>query len=162
MSVFPAATTQRRWFDARSLWVHGDFLRLFAAQGVSQFGSEITFIALPLTAVLVLGAGPAQMGLLSAVEKVPFMLVGLFAGVWVDRLRCRSVLVSADLGRAILLGSIPVAAALGLLRIEHLFIVALVAGILTVFFDVAYQSFLPELIDRRQLADGNGKMEASK
>jgi MFS family permease len=162
MSVFPAAAAQRRRFDSRSLWSQADFLRLFAAQSVSQFGSEITFIALPLTAVLVLGAGPAQMGLLSAVEKVPFMLVGLFAGVWVDRLRCRSVLVTADLGRAILLGSIPIAAALGVLRIEHLFIVALVAGILTVFFDVAYQSFLPELIDRRQLADGNGKMEASK
>src|SRR5690242_11809247 len=134
MSVFPAATTQRRWFDARSLWVHGDFLRLFAAQGVSLFGSEITLIALPLTAVLVLGASPAQMGLLAALEKAPFLLVGLFAGVWVDRLRYRSVLVAADLGRALLLGSIPIAAALGVLSMQQLMVVALLAGVLTVFF----------------------------
>src|SRR4051794_27770239 len=101
MSVFPAAAAQRNWIDSRSLWSHSDFLRLFAAQSVSLFGSEITLIALPLTAVLVLGAGPAQMGLLAAAEKVPFMLVGLFAGVWVDRLRCRSVLVTADICRAV-------------------------------------------------------------
>jgi MFS family permease len=161
MSVFPAVA-QRRGFESRSLWSHGDFVRLFAAQSVSLFGSEITLIALPLTAVLVLGAGPAQMGLLGAVEKVPYMLVGLIAGVWVDRLRCRSVLVAADFGRALLLGSIPVAAALGVLRIEHLFVVAFLAGILTVFFDVAYQSFLPELVERSRLAEGNGKLEANK
>ena len=162
MSVFPAAAAQRGWSNSRSLWAHRDFLRLFAAQSVSLFGSEITLIALPLTAVLVLGASPAQMGLLAAAEKLPYMLVGLFAGVWVDRLRCRSVLVAADVGRALLLGSIPVAAALGVLHMEHLFLVALLAGTLTVFFDVAYQSFLPELVDRSQLADGNGKLEGSK
>src|SRR5689334_24882754 len=120
MSVFPAAGAQRRWLVSNSLWANGDFLRLFAAQSVSLFGSEITLIALPLTAVLLLGASPAQMGLLAAAEKLPFMLVGLFAGVWVDRMRCPSVLVTADLGRAVLLGSIPIAAALGILRIEQL------------------------------------------
>src|SRR5205807_1305589 len=112
MSAFPAAAIQRHRFNSPSLWANSDFLRLFAAQSVSLFGSEITLIALPLTAVLMLGASPAQMGLLAAVEKVPFILVGLFAGVWVDRLRCRSVLVAADFGRAALLGSIPLAAAL--------------------------------------------------
>jgi MFS family permease len=162
MSVFPAAALQRRWIGSRSLWAHGDCLRLFAAQSVSLFGSEISVIALPLTAVLMLGAGPAQMGVLAAAEKVPYVLVGLFAGVWVDRLRCRSVLVAADFGRAVLLGSIPLAAAFGVLHMEHLLLVALLAGILTVFFDVAYQSYLPELVDRSQLADGNGKLEASK
>lgn len=162
MSVFPAAGAQRRWLVSNTLWANGDFLRLFAAQSVSLFGSEITLIALPLTAVLVLGASPAQMGMLAAAEKLPFMLVGLFAGVWVDRLRCRSVLVTADFGRALLLGSIPFAAALGILHIELLFAVALLAGILTVFFDVAYQSFLPELVDRSQLVEGNAKLEASK
>lgn len=162
MSVFPSAAAQWRWVPSRSLWAHRDFMHLFAAQSVSLFGSEITLIALPLTAVLLLGAGPAQMGLLAAAEKLPFLLVGLFAGVWVDRLRRRSVLVAADLGRALLLGSIPMAAVFGVLRIEHLFVVALLAGVLTVFFDVAYQSFLPELVDREHLADGNGKLEASK
>jgi MFS family permease len=162
MSLSPAATLQRRWIDSRSLWLQRDFLRLFAAQSVSLFGSEITLIALPLTAVLLLGASPAQMGLLAAAGKVPFVLFGLFAGVWVDRLRCRSVLVAADFGRALLLGSIPLAAAFGVLRMEHLFVVAFLTGVLTVFFDVAYQSYLPELVDRSQLADGNGKLEASK
>jgi MFS family permease len=144
------------------LWAHGDFLRLFAAQSVSLFGSEITVIALPLTAVLLLGASPAQMGLLAAAGTVPYVLFGLFAGVWVDRLHCRSVLVAADFGRALLLGSIPLAAVFGVLHMEHLLLVALLAGILSVFFDVAYQSYLPELVDRSQLADGNGKLEASK
>lgn len=137
-------------------------MRLFAAQTVSLFGSEITFIALPLTAALTLGATPAQMGLLAAGGKVPLVLFGLLAGVWVDRLRCRSVLVVTDVGRALLLGSIPLAAGFGVLRMEHLFVVALAAGILTVFFDVAYQSYLPELVDRDQLTDGNSKLEASK
>jgi MFS family permease len=162
MSVFPTAGAQRRWAVLTGLWASGDFLRLFVAQSVSLFGSEITLIALPLTAVLVLGASPAQMGLLGAMEKLPFMLVGLFAGVWVDRLRCRSVLVTADIGRALLLGSIPLAAVLGLLSIEQLCVVGLLAGSLTVFFDVAYQSFLPELVERSRLADANGRLEASK
>lgn len=146
----------------RGLWSEHDFLRLFASQTVSLFGSEITLIALPLTAVLVLGASPAQMGLLAAVSKAPYILVGLLAGVWVDRLRCRTVPVAADVGRAVLLGSIPVAAAFGVLRIEQLFIVAFLAGLLTLFFDVAYQSYLPELVTREQLPEGNSKLEASK
>ncbi len=144
------------------LWRDRDFMRLFVAQSVSLAGSEVSLIALPLTAVLVLGAGSAQMGLLAAAEKVPYLLVGLLAGVWVDRLRCRSVLVAADVSRAVLLGSIPVAAIFGVLRMEQLFVVALLAGILTVFFDVAYQSYLPEIVSREQLADGNSKLEASK
>src|SRR5579864_2294742 len=156
-------TTSRPWIlQRRGLWGQTDFVRLFAAQSVSLFGSEITLIALPLTAALVLGAGPAQMGLLAAAGKVPYVLFGLIAGVWVDRLPCRAVLVTADFGRAVLLGSIPVAALLGVLRIEHLFAVAFLAGLLSVFFDVAYQSYLPELVQPDQLAEGNGKLEASR
>src|SRR5438046_8812728 len=102
------------------------------------------------------------MGLLAAAGKAPFLLFGLLAGVWVDRLRCRWVLVTADIGRAVLLGSIPVAAAFAMLHMEQLFVVAFLAGILTVFFDVAYQSYLPELVDREHLAEGTGKLEASK
>jgi MFS family permease len=167
MNALPATVARRRASGLRrparaGLWAQADFVRLWSAQSISLFGSEITVIALPLTAVLVLGASPAQMGLLAAAGNVPFLLVGLLAGVWVDRLRYRPVLVAADLGRAVLLGSIPVAAAFGVLRIEQLFVVAFLAGTLTVFFDVAYQSYLPELVTRDRLAEGNGKLEASK
>jgi MFS family permease len=151
-----------RWPALAGLWARPDFVRLFAAQSVSLFGSEVTVVALPLTAVLFLGATPVSMGLLAAAGKAPFLLVGLLAGVWVDRLRCRSVMVTADLGRAALLGSIPVAAALGMLTMGQLYVVGFLAGILTVFFDVAYQSYLPSLVDRDELADGNSKLEASK
>jgi MFS family permease len=144
------------------LWARADFVRLWVAQSVSLFGSEVTLVMLPLTAVLVLGASPAGMGLLAAAEKAPFLLFGLLAGVWVDRLRCRTVMVAADFGRAVLLGSIPLTAALGMLSMEQLYIVGFAAGTLTVFFDVAYQSYLPALVTRDQLAEGNSKLEASK
>ena len=167
MSSILAAFGPRRLFGLRvpalgGLWAHRDFVRLFTAQSISLFGSEITYVALPLTAVIVLGASPSQMGILLAAERVPHLLVGLLAGVWVDRLRCRSVLVAADFGRAVLLGSIPLAALFGVLRIEQLLIVAFLAGVLTVFFDVAYHSYLPELVERKQLTEGNAKLEASK
>ena len=166
MSAHPATAVRRPWSvpspATAGLWAHPDFRRLWTAESISLCGSEVTVIALPWTAVLVLGASPAQMGLLAAAAKAPFLLVGLLAGVWVDRLRYRSVMVAADIGRAVLLGSIPVAAALGILRIEQLFVVAFLAGVLSVFFDVAYQSYLPELVERDRLTEGNGKLEASK
>src|SRR5207302_4833051 len=164
MNAIPSTASRGRsiWPGLGGLWAHPEFLRLWTAESVSLFGSEITVIALPLTAVLVLGASPAHMGLLAAAGRAPYLLIGLLAGVWVDRMRCRSVLVTADIARAVLLGSIPVAAALGMLHIEQLFVVAFLAGICTVFFDVAYQSYLPELIERQQLVEGNAKLEASK
>src|SRR5437899_12879116 len=111
MNAIPSTASRGRtiWPGLGGLWAHPDFLRLWTAQSVSLFGSEITVIAMPLTAVLVLGASPAHMGMLAAASKLPFVLVGLLAGVWVDRLRCRPVLVAADLGRAVWLGSFPVA-----------------------------------------------------
>jgi MFS family permease len=166
MNALAAAVARQRstarWPALAGLWGRPDFVRLWSAQSVSLFGSEITAVALPLTAVLILGASPSGMGLLAAAEKAPFLFFGLLAGVWVDRLRCRSVMVAADLGRAILLGSIPVAALLGVLTMEQLYAVGFLAGILTVFFDVAYQSYLPALVQRDELAEGNGKLEASK
>lgn len=95
------------------LWRHSEFMKLWTAQTVSVFGTMITHLALPLTAVLTLNASPAQMGILGAVEFAPFLLIGLFAGVWVDRMRRRPILIAADIGRALLLGSIPLMAALG-------------------------------------------------
>ena len=121
---------------------------MWTASAISDVGSQVTAVALPLLAALSLGATPWQMGLLSAAESVPTVLIGLFAGAWVDRLRRRPVLIATDLGRAALLLTIPVASALGLLGIELLYLVALAAGALTVMFDVAHISFLPSLISR--------------
>ncbi len=149
-------------FRLTGLWRHSDFLKLWTGQTISQFGSQITLLALPLTAVLTLKANAAEMGILGAVEFAPFLLVGLFAGVWVDRMRRRPILIVADFGRTFLLASIPLAAVFGLLRIEQLFIVAFLVGIMTVFFEVAYQSYLPALVSREGLIEGNSKLEMSR
>jgi MFS family permease len=144
------------------LWRHSEFVKLWTGQTISQFGSQITVLALPLTAVLTLKANAFEMGILGAAEFVPFLLVGLFAGVWVDRMRRRPVLILADVGRTLLLGSIPLAALFGVLRMEQLYVVAFLVGIMTVFFDVAYQSYLPALVSREDLIEGNSKLEVSR
>ena len=149
-------------FTGRGLWRRPDFLKLWAGQSVSLFGSAVTELAFPLTAVLVLGATPSQMGALQAAQYAPFLLLGLFAGVWVDRLRRRPLLIWADVGRALLIGSIPVAAALGVLRLEHLYGVAFLVGVLTVLFDVAYFAYVPSLVPRAALPDANAKLEVSR
>src|SRR5262249_23335746 len=143
------------------LWSHHDFMRLWAGQTVSQLGSTVTREALPYTAILALGATPIQMGLLGAAGAAPLLLLGLLAGVWVDRLRRRPVMIAADLGRAVLLLSVPGAYLLGLLRIEQLYVVAALVGVLSVFFDVAYQAFLPSLVQREQIFEGNSKLGMS-
>jgi MFS family permease len=144
------------------LWRHGEFVKLWTGQTISQFGSQVSQLAIPLAAALVLNASPAQMGLLGAFEFAPFLLLSLFAGVWVDRTRRRPILILADLGRAVLLGSIPLAGLFGVLRIEQLYLVGLLSGVLTVFFDVAYQSYLPVLVHREHLVEGNSKLEVSR
>jgi MFS family permease len=146
----------------RGLWRHPEFVKLWAGQTISRFGSEISQLAIPLAAALVLNASPAQMGLLSAFEFLPFLLLSLFAGVWVDRLPRRPILIVADIGRAVLLASIPAAGILGALRIEQLYVVGILAGTLTVFFDVAYQAYLPVLVRREHLVEGNSKLEVSR
>jgi MFS family permease len=143
------------------LWRNADFVKLWIGQTISNAGSGITSVALPLTAVLALSATPAQMGILNALDGVAVLLIGLLAGVWVDRLRRRPVLIATDLGRALLLGSIPLAAFLHVLRIEQLYIVGALTGILTTFFNVADESFLPELIPQQDLVEGNSKLGAS-
>src|SRR5256885_10891596 len=119
---------------------------LWGGQTVSKFGSQITLLALPLTAALTLNATPGQMGLLFALENAAYLLFGLPAGVWVDRLRRRPILIAADCARAVLIGSIPVTALIGELHIAQLYVVGFLAGIGTLLFDVAYQSYLPALI----------------
>jgi MFS family permease len=145
-----------------TLWRHPEFLKLWAAQAISAVGSQVTTLALPLTATLLLQASAIEMGLLHALNSVPSLLFGLAAGVCVDRLRRRPVVIAADVGRAVVLASIPLAWLLGVLRVEQLFLVALLASTLTVFFDVAHHSYLPTLVSDEQLADGNGKLEASR
>jgi MFS family permease len=137
-------------------------MKLWASESVSLFGSQITVLALPLTAVLVLGASPFEMGLLGMLGFLPFLLLSLFAGVWVDRLPRRRILVTANLGRALLLALIPLAAYAGWLTMPLLYAVSVLVGVLTVFFDVAYQAYLPDLVAREQLVDGNSKLEASR
>jgi MFS family permease len=141
-----------------SLWRHGDFLKLWAGQTVSELGSQVSVIAIPLTAVTVLGQGPLQTGLLGAFQYLPFLLLGLPAGVWVDRVAHRHVLIAADAGRAIALASVPVSWALGWLGMAQLYAVGFVVGVLTVLFDVAYCAYLPGLVERHQLVAGNSRL----
>lgn len=145
-----------------SLWKHADFLKLWSAQTVSALGDQFTALALPLIAVLILKANAVQMGILTAVERSPFLILSLFAGVWVDRLPRRPILVTSDLGCAIILFSIPLAAFGHWLRMPQLYLVALLVGILGVFFDISYQAILPAIVQRKHLVEGNAKLEATR
>jgi len=144
------------------LWRHPDFLKLWAGESVSVFGSQVTVLAVPTVAILILHAGPLQVGILSALEFLAFPTLGLVAGVYADRLRRRPIMIICDVGRALALGSIPVAFLLNLLTLEQLYFVALLTGIFTVFFDVSYQSYLPALVDRPNLIEGNTKLEITR
>jgi MFS family permease len=117
---------------------------------------------LPLVAVLVVDATPFEVAALPVVQFFPFLLFALPAGVWVDRLPRRRIMVGADIGRALALGSIPVAAFVGHLTLPQLYAASFVCGTLTVFFDVSYQSYLPSLVDRGDLVEGNAKLEVTR
>ncbi|HUP32656.1 MAG TPA: MFS transporter, partial [Gaiellaceae bacterium] len=144
------------------LWRHRDFLWLWSSQTVSQFGSQVSLLALPLVAIAVLGASAFEVALLGVVEFLPFLLFSLPAGVWVDRLPRRPILVVADLVRAAALATIPIAYWLDGLTVWQLYAVGFVVGIGTVFFDVTYQSYLPSLVARDELSEGNSKLEVSR
>lgn len=139
-----------------------DFAKLWFGQTISLFGSAVTMLALPSVAILTLGAKTYQVGLLEATQFLAFPLLGMPAGVWVDRLSRRTVMIVADFGRAGLLAYVPLAWALHALRLWHLYVVALAIGVLTVFFDVAYQSYLPSLVQRSAVLEGNAKLEISR
>ena len=117
---------------------------------------------MPIVAALALKVSPLEFGLLATIEFLPVVVLSLPAGVWVDRLRRRPILIWTDLGRAISLLSIPIAFALNGLTIWQLYLVVFVNGCLTVFFDVAYQSYLPSIVERDQLVDGNAKLELTR
>ena len=143
------------------LWRHRDFMLLWFGQSVSRFGDQFTALAIPVIAAYSLGAGPLEMGYLGAAGTVPFLLFGLLVGVWLDRMRRRPVLVIADALRGLVIGTIAVLGLVRLLHLSFLYVAAFVVGILTVFFDVAYQSYLPALVERRQLVDANSKLETT-
>jgi MFS family permease len=146
----------------QSLWRHRDFMKLWTGETISQFGTQVSALAIPLIAALILHVTPFEFGLLATVEFLPFILISLPAGVWVDRMRRRPILIAGDLGRAVALLSIPIAAAVGALTIWQLYLVGFITGCLTVFFDVAYQSYLPALVDREDILEGNSKLEISR
>jgi MFS family permease len=140
------------------LWGHADFRKLWAGSAISGLGDAVTGLAVPLTAVAVLGATPSQMGLLVAAGTAPHLAFGLLAGVWVDRLRRRPVMIASQLGRAAILVTIPAAAWLDLLQIEQLYAVAFLAGSLAVFADAVTFSFLPMLVGRARVMEGNASL----
>jgi MFS family permease len=134
-------------------------MKLWTGQSISEFGSQISALAIPWLAAVSLHATPFQFSLLGVLGFFPFIVFALPAGVWVDRLRRRPILIVGDASRAVLLALIPVLWATGTLEIWHLLVIQFVVGIFTVFFDVAYQSYLPSLVDREQLVDGNAKLQ---
>jgi MFS family permease len=138
-----------------------NFARLWTAETISQLGTQVSELAIPFVAIEILQASIFQVALLNVVDFLPFLLIGLPAGGWVDRLRRRPVMIASDLGRAVALATIPVAFLLGALTIIQLYVVGFVVGVLTVFFDVAYQSYLPS-VARDQLQEGNAKLEISR
>jgi len=146
---------------ASTLWRNQAFVRVWSAATISIFGSLVTRIALPLAAILVLGSGAVEVAILRSMELIATLIFGLVAGAWVDRLRRRPVLIWADLGRAALLGSIPVAFALGVLTFWQLLLVSGLAAVLTTFFDSADNAYLPTIVDREQLVEANGTLAAS-
>ena len=145
-----------------SLWGHRDFLLLWGGQTVSEMGSAVTQLALPLTAVVLLKASTLQVGLLTAAATLAFALIALPAGALVDRRPKRGVMIACDAARLVIIASVPAAWAAGVLTMAQLYIVAITTGVCTVFFDVSYQSYLPAILEREQLIDGNGKLGASQ
>jgi len=152
-------TTPRLRFDG--LWRNPDFVNLWAGQTISVFGSLIGRTALHFTAILVLDVGPFEIATLLAMGIVPELICAPFVGVWVDRLRRRPIMIAADIGRAALLASIPATYAFDALSIEQLYVVAFLTGILSICFEVAYQSYLPSLVHREELLEGNSKLKAT-
>ncbi|MEA2549977.1 MAG: hypothetical protein QOE42_2575, partial [Chloroflexota bacterium] len=146
----------------RSLFRHPSYLKLWSAATVSLFGTQVSQIAIPFIAAVVLKASPGEVGLLTTIEFLPFIFFTLPAGVWVDRFRKQRILVIGDLGRALFLVSIPIAYALNGLTIWQLYVVGFVNGVMTVFFDVADQSFLPTILERDELVEGNSKLQISQ
>jgi predicted MFS family arabinose efflux permease len=161
MTTQSSAVRQRRQLFS-GLWRHPAFMKLWIGQSISQVGSRITRDGLPLVAILIFGATPAQMGLLVAFSAIPVLLLSLIIGAWVDRLPRRPLMLAADLGRAGLLLTIPLAATTGHLSLGLLILITASTNILGLVFDVAYQSFLPVLVSPPQVLEGNSKLATTE
>ncbi len=140
---------------------HRDFRLLWGGEAVSDLGTAVSGVVLPLVAVVYLHASALAVGALAAAEWLPWLLVGLPAGVWVDRSRCRPLMITCDLVRLVAIGTVPLAAALGGLDLAQLFAVALITGLATVVFQVAYQAYLPALVDAGELPEANAKLQGT-
>jgi len=145
-----------------TLWRHRDFLLLWGGQAISQVGSQVTILALPLVAIVALHASTLQIGLLSATTTSAYLLVSLPAGVAVDRMAKRTLMLASDVGQIVVIGSVPLAYAAGVLSLGQLYVVALATSVLEVFFLVSYTSYLPVLVPPDQLTDGNGKLSTTQ
>ncbi len=148
--------------DAGPLWRHSNFKRLWAAQAVSAFGSRITRTALPVIAIVLVTASPFELALLGSLEIIPAVFVGLLAGGFIDCSKKRNLLIAADLLRAVLVLSIPLATWLGQITMPHLYIVAVGAGACSALFQLADNAYLPALIERENLVEGNSKLETTE
>lgn len=162
MASAPETTPDARSTRRQSLARHPEFVKLWSAETISQFGTQVSGLALPIIAAVTLKVTPFEFGLLGTIEFLPFILLSLPAGVWVDRMRRRPILIAGDIGRGIALLSIPIAFAFNGLTIWQLYLVGFFNGCLTVFFDVSYQSYLPALVDREDILEGNSKLEVSR
>lgn len=147
--------------NPRTLWQDGDFLKFWAGETIAQIGEQVTKLALPLTVILTMNAGPTQVGIVNATYYAPFLAVTLFVGAWVDRVRRRPLMIASNVLRVLLVASVPVLGMAHLLTLWYVYLAALLIGVLTVIFDVAYQSYLPSLIGKEQLIEGNSKLQAS-
>jgi len=147
-----------------TLWRNPNFLKLWTSETISQFGSQFTGLALPLTAIIILSADSVQVGILNFAGSVPWLIFGLIAGVWIDRHRKKRIMVTSNILRGSILALIPIAAVLGVitkLGIPFLYAISFCVGFLQVFFDITYQSYLPSLVRREQLVEGNRNLQAS-
>jgi MFS family permease len=153
------SSDEKRGFGG--LFRHREFRHLWVADAISQIGTRTGGIAVSLLVVITLHASTLEVSVLRTLQTLAYLLIGLQAGAWCDRMRNRPVMVAADLGRAVALGSIPLAAVFGVLTIWHVYAAAFVVGVLTVFFDVAHMSFLPRLVPKADLIEGNAKLRFS-
>jgi MFS family permease len=144
------------------LWKNKDFTRLWVSDTISQFGSQFSQFAIPVLAVLIFQATPLDMGILRALAFVPFPALGLFVGVWADRFKKKRILIACNFGRMLVLASVPLGYLAGILSLYQLYVVVFLNGLFTVFFDIAYQSYLPLLVDKESLLEGNQKLQTSE
>jgi MFS family permease len=143
------------------LWTHADFMKFWTGETVSLFGTQVTYLALPLTAIIVLQVSPVQLGVIRFLENVPFLLFALLVGAWVDRRRKRPVMIGSNVARCLLVGLVPILAAAGALGMPVLYLVAFGVGVATVFFDVCWLSYVPSLVRKEQLVEANSKVSTS-